>query len=295
VGVDLPRATRASCTRPPSSLARVPELPEVESVRRQLEPALTGQRVTRVWWDDHPAARLSGLELLAGQRVLGVERRGKYLRCTLDGPGADAVELILHLGMTGWLRLAPPEAPRDRHDRLVLALDRGRELRFRDPRRFGRASVVPAGDYRTIPTLARLGPEPLTDDFDLAGFARALGRSHAPVKALLLDQRLVAGVGNIYADESLWRARIHPASRRVGPDRARRLRTAIRAVLAEAIEREGTTFRDYRMVNGESGRFASELAVYGRAGQPCQACGIALRRTVVGQRTTVHCPRCQRA
>jgi formamidopyrimidine-DNA glycosylase len=181
------------------------------------------------------------------------------------------------------------------HVRVRVELDDGRTLLFRDPRRFGRASVVPAGDYaRVVPTLARLGPEPLSDDFTLEGFRAALARSRAPIKALLLDQRVVAGVGNIYADESLWVARIHPACRAVGPRRARALHAAIREVLVSAIEREGTTFRDYQMVNGASGRNADFLRAYGQAGLPCGRCGTAMTASVVAGRGTTHCARCQR-
>ncbi|MFP4312054.1 MAG: zinc finger domain-containing protein, partial [Nitriliruptoraceae bacterium] len=177
-----------------------------------------------------------------------------------------------------------------------LTLDDGSILRFRDPRRFGRLSVVTAGRYAgVVPTLAVLGPEPLSAAFRVDAFAAALAATRAPVKARLLDQRLVAGVGNIYADEALWRARIHPRSRRVGPQRAAVLHAAIVAVLRAAVEREGTTFRDYEMVNGRSGRYASELDVYGKHGQPCRRCGSILRRDVVAQRGTTYCPRCQRA
>jgi formamidopyrimidine-DNA glycosylase len=278
----------------------VPELPEVESVRRQLAPELTGRRVVSVWWDAHPHARLSDLDLLTGRRVETVRRRGKFLLCPLDRDlDGDELELVLHLGMTGSFRFVPT-SPRDpdggvSHVRVRIGLDDGRTLLFRDPRRFGRASVVPAGDYeRDVPTLALLGPEPLTDDFDVATFSAGLARSRAPVKALLLDQRLVAGVGNIYADEALWLARIHPTSRQVGPRRARVLHAAIREVLAAAIEREGTTFRDYQMVNGSSGRNADFLRAYGQAGEPCSRCGTELRATVVAGRGTTHCPRCQR-
>jgi formamidopyrimidine-DNA glycosylase len=264
----------------------MPELPEVESVRRQLAPELTGRRILDAWWDRHPEQRFSGLELLAGRTVLDVTRRGKYLLCPLD----DDLELVLHLGMTGSFRFDVA----DRYARARFALDDGRELVFRDPRRFGRVSVVEAGDHASIPTLARLGPEPLSDAFDPEAFAAALKRTTAPVKAALLGQRLVAGVGNIYADEALWRTRIHPASRRVGHDRAVALHAAIREVLAEAVEREGTTFRDYQMVNGESGRNADFLAAYGQEGLPCQRCGTTLRKTVIAQRGTTYCPDCQR-
>ncbi|MFA9429261.1 bifunctional DNA-formamidopyrimidine glycosylase/DNA-(apurinic or apyrimidinic site) lyase [Egicoccus sp. AB-alg2] len=276
----------------------MPELPEVESVRRQLAPELTGRRVVDVWWDAHPHARLSDLDLLTGRRIEAVRRRGKFLLCPLDlDEDGHAYELVLHLGMTGSFRFVPAAAGFGdlTHVRVRAELDDGQALLFRDPRRFGRASVVPAGDYaRVVPTLARFGPEPLSDEFDPDVFAAALARSRAPVKALLLDQRVVAGVGNIYADEALWLARIHPASRRVGRERARRLHAAIRSVLAAAIEREGTTFRDYQMVNGESGRNADFLMAYGQGELPCTRCGTPMVRSVVAQRGTTHCPTCQR-
>lgn len=264
----------------------MPELPEVESVRRQLSPALRGRTIVGAWWDDHPAQRFSDVGLVRGRRVLDVRRRGKYLLLPLD----DDLELVLHLGMTGAFRFDEPH----RHDRARLSLDDGRVLHLRDPRRFGRVSVVEAGVYDEIPTLAHLGPEPLGDDFDAGRFAAALAATSAPVKAALLSQRPVAGVGNIYADEALWRARIHPASRRVGPARSARLREEIRDVLAESVAREGTTFRDYSMVNGQSGRNAAFLDVYGRAGLPCACCGATLRATTIAGRTTTYCAGCQR-
>ncbi len=197
--------------------------------------------------------------------------------------------------MTGSFRFAdgPDHAELD-HVRAWFALDDGRYLLFNDPRRFGRVSVVPLGDHASIPTLAALGPEPLGADFTVEGFAAALGRTTATVKAALLGQRIVAGVGNIYADESLWRARIHPLSRRVGPERAARLHAAVVEVIRGAVQREGTTFRDYQMVNGQSGRNADFLDVYGRGGLPCPRCGTELRHTVVAQRGTTYCPQCQR-
>ncbi len=160
-------------------------------------------------------------------------------------------------------------------------------------RRFGRLVVVDVGDYATIATLRQLGPEPLSEAFTEVGFAAALAGTRMSVKPFLLTQRPVAGVGNIYADEALWRARISPRSRRVGPERAVRLRTAIREVLSAAIEREGTTFRDYQMVNGESGRNAGFLVAYGHAGRPCPRCGTPLRKIALGGRGTTYCPSCQ--
>ena len=284
----------------------MPELPEVESVRRQLAPELAGRRVVRVWWDPHPQQRFSDVHLVEDMVVAEVRRRGKFLLAPLvpdpADPADDApLELVLHLGMTGSFRFEPttgdhtPASETAAHVRARFTLDDGRDLVFRDPRRFGRVSVVPAGVYApVIPTLATLGPEPLADDFDPDRFAAGLAATTAPVKAALLNQRLVAGVGNIYADEALWLARIHPGSRRVGRRRAHALHAAIREVIAAAIEREGTTFRDYQMVNGESGRNADFLTAYGQGGLPCQRCGTSMRRTVIAQRGTTYCPRCQR-
>jgi formamidopyrimidine-DNA glycosylase len=251
--------------------------------------------------------------LLVDRKISNVGRRGKFLIAPLD----EGLELVMHLGMTGSLRLEPSRDPRssggpaepgprwsggpaepgpraDPYARAFVWLDDGRNLVFRDVRRFGRLAVVTAGRYTAIPTLAGLGPEPLSDDFDPEAFARRLARTNAPVKPYLLSQRPVAGVGNIYADEALWLARIHPLSRRVGRRRAHALHAAIREVLAGAVEREGTTFRDYVMVNGESGRNATFLLAYGRVGRPCPRCGTALRKIVVGGRGTTYCPSCQR-
>lgn len=290
--------------RPVGTVPRMPELPEVESVRRQLEPRLRGRVVERVWFDDHPAHRFHDIHDLVGRQVDEVARRGKFIVCPLSpveamlGPTSPDVRadlrLVLHLGMTGSLRFVDPEAGTDPHVRVQVWLDDDRRMDFRDPRRFGRFSVVAPEDVATtVPTLATLGPEPLTDDFTVDAFAAALSATSSPVKAVLLGQRAVAGVGNIYADEALWRARIHPASRRVGAERAARLHTAVRDVLAEAIEREGTTFRDYQMINGESGRNADFLDAYGQEGLPCHRCGTPMRKTTLAQRGTTYCPTCQ--
>jgi formamidopyrimidine-DNA glycosylase len=272
----------------------MPELPEVESVRRQLAPRLVGRTITTVAVD-LAMPRYLRPELAAGHRVDGLVRRGKYLLADLDG----ALELVLHLGMTGVLRWRGEDGwAGDPYVRASLTT-RGPDgdvavLDFRDVRRFGTLAVVPAGEHGELPTLAALGPEPLSPDFTAEGFAAALARTGQPVKPFLLSQRPVAGVGNIYADEALWRAGIAPTARHVGPRRARRLWQAVREVLAEAVEREGTTFRDYRMVNGRSGRNADFLAAYGQADQPCPRCATPLRRSVVGGRGTTSCPRCQR-
>ena len=266
----------------------MPELPEVESVRRQLDPELAGRRVEDVWFDPLPSIprEFFGLERLPGRVIERVGRRGKFMIAPLD----ENLELIMHLGMTGAFRFDID----DPHVRARLWLDDGRELAFRDVRRFGRMAVVPAGDYSALPTLAMLGPEPLSEEFDPDEFAAVLARTNAPIKPYLLTQRPVAGVGNIYADEALWVARIHPTSRRVGRARAHELHGAIRKVLEDAIEREGTTFSDFQMVNGASGRNVSFLVAYGRGGEPCPRCGTPLKKVVLGGRGTTYCPRCQR-
>ena len=280
----------------------MPELPEVESVRRQLAPLVVGRTVIAAARDPYPARRIGDVERAVGGRITDVGRRGKFLLLPLAGPPpAHPSELIIHLGMSGILRILDGDDPQGQvgapgtHVRVRLVLDDGHVLVLRDARRFGRLTVVDPGDHaRAAPALATLGPEPLTDDFTVDGFARGLAASRASVKARLLDQRLVAGVGNIYADESLWRAGIHPDARRVGRERAARLHRAVREVLAAAVEREGTSFRDYQLVNGQSGRYLTELDVYGRAGLPCRRCGRTLRASVVAQRGTTHCPSCQR-
>lgn len=279
-------------------MVAMPELPEVESVARQLRPRIVGRRVLAVTVD--PQARFADVERVVGTRVLALHRRGKYLLVPLAAPrpgGSDPAdrELVMHLGMTGSFRFrggADGWTP-DAYVRATFVLDDG-TLDFRDIRRFGRLTVVPTGDYRRIATLAGLGPEPLSDDFDPDRFAVAIARTRMPVKPFLLTQRAVAGVGNIYADEALWRARINPRSRRVGRDRAHVLWRTIRETLTEAIEREGTTFRDYRMVNGESGRNADFLVAYGHAGHPCPRCGTAMAKITLAGRGTTYCPSCQR-
>lgn len=269
----------------------VPELPEVESVRRQLAPRLDGRAITAVWADAE-MPRYHSPELAAGREILGLRRRGKYLIASLSG---DA-DLILHLGMTGVLRWRGEDGwdGTDAYIRSTLTLDDGTMLDFTDVRRFGTLAFTRSGDYAILPTLRDLGPEPLSRAFTPEGFHAALQRSAQQIKPLLLSQRPVAGVGNIYADEALWRSRIRPTARRIGRERSDRLFHAVRQVLAESIEREGTTFRDYQMVNGQSGRNADFLVAYGQAGRPCPRCGDPMQKGVVGGRGTTWCRRCQR-
>jgi formamidopyrimidine-DNA glycosylase len=263
----------------------VPELPEVETVRRQLAPLVVGRRITAGW--GHPSAKFASAPLAAGPAVEAVGRRGKYLLLALD----DGRELVVHLGMTGQLRLRT-DGP-DPHVRAWWALDDGAVLELRDVRRFGRVGVVQAGDYASLPTLAAQGPEPWDEALDDGGLWRALRRSRVRVKTQLLSQRPLAGVGNIYADEGLWRAGVHPARRTVTRAEAAGLLDALRAVLEQGIANGGTTLRDYRTVEGAPGRNQLELGCYGRAGEPCARCGTTLVRSVVDGRGTTHCPACQ--
>lgn len=272
----------------------MPELPEVETVRRELAAWLVGRTVLAAERLAPPGPKYRDLERSVGQTVRAVTRRGKFLILPLS----RGDELIVHLGMSGVVSHAPPAPAEAGYERVRLRLSGAPPdtLHFRDPRRFGRFLVVRAGDYAGLPTLAAMGPEPLSDAFTPARFRRALARSAAAVKTCLLSQRPVAGVGNIYADEALWRARIHPETpaNEVSSAKAAALHAAIREVLEASLQAQGTTINDYRTVNGEVGAYLEQLAAYGHAGEPCPRCGTPLRRIVVGQRGTVVCPHCQR-
>ena len=263
----------------------MPELPEVESVRRQLAPLVVGRSITEGW--GHPSPKFASAPHAAGARIEAVDRRGKYLLLGLH----DDRELIVHLGMTGQLRLRPGEL--DPYVRAWWALDDGRVLELRDVRRFGRLAVVPAGEHGSLPTLAAQGPEPWDEALDDGGLWRRLRGSRARIKTQLLSQRPVAGVGNIYADEALWRAQVHPARRTVTRREADRLLLELRSVLEQGIANGGTTLRDYRTPDGEPGRNQLDLQCYGRAGEPCARCGSELRRSVIDARGTTACPTCQ--
>lgn len=270
----------------------MPELPEVETTRRGLLPHLRGRRVRALTlrrpdlrWPIPPELP----ERLAGQRIEDVQRRAKYL--LLDTAAGSA---LLHLGMSGSLRVLPGDTPLRLHDHVDLALDDGRVLRFNDPRRFGCLLWQAPGE--THPLLRGLGPEPLSDAFDGDHlFALSRGR-RAPVKTFLMDQAVVVGVGNIYAAEALFEAGISPLrpAGRVSRERYRALAAAVRRILGYAIERGGTTLRDFISPDGLPGYFEQELSAYGRAGAPCRRCGRPLKQASIGQRASVWCPRCQR-
>jgi formamidopyrimidine-DNA glycosylase len=275
----------------------MPELPEVETTRRGLAPHLEGRRVAAVTLR-RPDLRwpipAEVAELLPGQRIEAVRRRAKYL--LLDTAAGSA---LLHLGMSGSLRVLPAATPVREHDHVDIALagrgtQPGRVLRFNDPRRFGCLLWQAPGDIH--PLLLGLGPEPLSEAFDGNYlFMRSRGRK-APVKTFLMDQRIVVGVGNIYAAEALFAAGISPlrAAGRVSRERYAALAEAVKRILAHAIARGGTTLRDFLAPDGAPGYFEQELAAYGRGGEPCPRCDRALRQAAIGQRTTSWCPNCQR-
>ncbi len=269
----------------------MPELPEVETTANELRPGLLGRRVidVHILWEG-AVATPSPPEFarrLQGRRILGTGRRGKFLLFPLDGGDT----LIIHLRMTGHLGIVRSAEPLPQHVRLVFALDNGYDLRFRDARKFGRAYLV--ADPEEV--LGRLGPEPLAGAFTPEVLQRQLGRRAAPVKSLLLDQRLVAGLGNIYADEALFYAGIHP--RRPGksltPSEGQRLHAAIQRVLTEAIADGGTSLDSYRRPDGSQGGHAVRLAVFRKSGLPCPRCRTPIARIVLGGRSTHFCPHCQ--
>jgi formamidopyrimidine-DNA glycosylase len=269
----------------------VPELPEVETIRRQLDPQLSGAGLVDAW--AFPSGKFTPALEAVGTTVTSVGRRGKYLLVGLDRDGAPE-ELVIHLGMTGRLSVVTVGPPTTTHLRARWTLDDGRSLLFDDVRRFGRIAVVPSGEHGSLPTLAALGPEPFDEAFTPEHLRDAVNRSERALKTQLLSQRVVAGVGNIYADEALWRAGVHPGSRRITRSAAVRLRDAVREVLRAGIEHGGTTLRNYRDAEGGEGSNQRYLDCYGHGGEPCVRCATELRRTVIDARSTVFCPTCQR-
>jgi len=274
----------------------MPELPEVETIVRELRAhGLVGRqiRTTVVHWPPMVAplspAQFHGT--LAGRRITSLDRRGKHIVAQLS----EGLFLLIHLRMTGQLALTPASAPRDRHQHVVLALDDGREWRYRDTRKFGRWLLTddPARH------LSQLGPEPLAPDFTPAVLAERLRARRRPIKPLLLDQSTLAGLGNIYVDEALWQAGLHPCRPAHSMTRPEitRLHAAIRKVLRQGIRNQGTSLgqgqSNYKRVGGARGKHQSSLQVFRRTGQACPRCGAAIQRLVVSQRATHICPDCQ--
>lgn len=264
----------------------MPELPEVETIRRQLAPRLQGRRIQEA--NSHWSEKFTPAKEAIGATIQALSRKGKYLITSLD----DGRELIIHLGMTGSLAITP-DAPDDPYIRAWWQLDGGESLIYRDVRRFGRIRCVPAGQYDNIPTLAAQGPDALSPDFTAEGFYQALRKSRRRIPTQLLSQRPVAGAGNIYSTEALWISGIHPAKRQISRAAATRLHAALVEVLEAGLSNGGTTLRDYRNADGEEGSHQNALACYGRSGQPCLRCAKTLQHRVYDARTLTFCPQCQ--
>ncbi len=271
----------------------MPELPEVETTCRGLEPLLTGKKVLEVLVHNGRLRWPVSLELaleLPGSHIRQVRRRAKYL--LLDTKRGT---VLIHLGMSGSLRVIAMDTPLEKHDHVEFILAGGQSLRLRDPRRFG-AVLWTREAPEAHRLLCTLGPEPLGETFD-GDYLHHIGRQQQrPIKSLIMDGKVVVGVGNIYACEALFAAGIHPlrAAQRISLARYRALVAAIREVLAEAIKAGGTTLRDFSDSQGRPGYFSQQLQVYGRAGEDCRRCGVPLRRRVIAQRGTFYCPVCQR-
>ncbi len=273
----------------------MPELPEVETVRRALVPALEGFRIERAAISDVRLTRPFDPAIvaaeLAGEHVAEVDRQGKYLIVRFS----SGRSLVVHLRMTGSFRFAPRGAlPEDQHARAVLSMDNGSDVAYRDVRRFGTWELFQPGEIEAY-LAERLGPEPLAPGLDARKLGRRLEGRRTPIKSALLDQRVLAGLGNIYADEALWHARIHPlrlAGSLTAAEHGALLRST-RKALRLGIERQGATLRDYARPDGSEGGMQHEFRAYGRGGEPCDRCRTPLVRIVVGGRTTTFCPRCQ--
>ncbi len=281
----------------------MPELPEVETVVRGLRKSIPGRtilsvRLGKTDFIDDPVALE---EHLPGRRITSIERFGKFMLLRLSGVmSGDRIEqngngapasLLVHLGMTGQLVPSPAAQPCEKHTHVCLTLDDGRELRYTDPRRFGRMAYLT--ETPLTEELATFGADPL--DVSAAEFAARLGSRHARIKALLLDQSVLRGIGNIYADESLWRAGIHPArlGTRLTAKETQTLRSALRDILKKAIAMRGSSISDFLDANGEPGEYQRRHRAYGREGERCYRCRVVIRRTIVAGRSSYFCPKCQ--
>ncbi len=274
----------------------MPELPEVETVVQDLRPELRGRQVRAaqlrlVKLLKHPAAKQFH-QRIAGLRIGDVTRHGKLMAIGFE----SGARLFVHLGMSGRLTLNDPADPTPNHTHMRISLDDGRELRYTDPRQFGRLLFGTDAELRRAGRFPRLGPDPLTGEFTLERFTELLGRRRRPIKAVLLDQTLIAGLGNIYADESCFLAGVRPSRRplRLRVAERRALYGAIRTVLQKSIHNRGSSVDTYRDAFGALGNHQHYLLVYGRAGAPCVQCGTALKKMRLAGRGTVYCPRCQR-
>ncbi|MDD6087913.1 MAG: bifunctional DNA-formamidopyrimidine glycosylase/DNA-(apurinic or apyrimidinic site) lyase [Desulfovibrionaceae bacterium] len=273
----------------------MPELPEVETIARTLAPGITGRVITAVHTDCERSVQGSSLEEAKGQRCLVPFRRGKLLIIPFENTGLPSEEqkkgLVFHLRMTGRLIIFPHGTKPHAHTRLRFELDDGNVLFFDDTRKFGFAALISETMLKHWKFWQELGPEPLDIDSEL--FVSRFQGSRRTIKAMLLDQKVIAGCGNIYADESLFRAGIRPDASDISTARLRKLHQALREVLLESIEACGSSIRDYRMANGDAGSFQNHFRVYGRAKEPCCSCGQPLVSDKIAGRTTVYCPSCQ--
>jgi len=271
----------------------MPELPEVETTRRGIEPHVLGVRVAEVIVrrGDLRQPVSKDLAAIEGRCVTGVGRRSKYLLLGID----DGSTVLIHLGMSGSLRVISPADPWKTHDHVGITLKNGKQLRFHDPRRFGLMLRL-SGDPLEHPLLRNLGPEPLGAEFTAARLQAACAKRAAAIKLVIMDAKVVVGVGNIYASEALFRAGILPRTpaKKLSKPRLEKLVAAIRAVLSDSIAAGGTTLRDFLHSDGEPGYFKQRLFVYERKGEPCRVCGTPIRHAVLGQRSTYWCPKCQK-
>lgn len=274
----------------------MPELPEVETVRRTLQTLLCGKTIQHVSVllpriIRRPADVDAFCYLLAGQTITNVDRRGKFLKMIMDD-----VVLVSHLRMEGRYGLFQKDEPVEKHTHVIFHFTDQSELRYRDVRQFGTMEVWPKGEEDTVPPLSKLGPEPLSDTFTLSQFKSLLNGKKTKIKPLLLNQEFLVGLGNIYVDEALFSAKIHPetSADQLSSRKVAQLYKAIRETLQEAVNQGGSSIKSYVNGQGEMGMFQQQLKAYGREGEPCLRCGKALVKTVVGGRGTHFCPRCQR-
>jgi len=274
----------------------MPELPEVETVKRSLTPFLRGAQIKNVEIffpgiikEPEPALFK---EKIKDKMIIEIKRRGKYLLFSLN----EDLTMVIHLRMTGQLTICSRDLPINKHTHLVFELDSEKELRFTDVRKFGLVYLVPTGRWEGIKGLFNLGFEPLAEDFTFAVFAELINNKQGKLKPFLLDQRKVAGIGNIYADEILFEAKLHPQReiKTLTSEEIKTLFLSLRAKLEESIKHRGTSKRDFVDGRGEKGNFQEKLQVYGRGGEACNRCGNTLRRIVVAGRGTVFCPHCQK-
>ena len=274
----------------------MPELPEVETIRRTLLPILKDVLIDKIVVHEprlrRPVNTRTLRRWLQGQKIRDITRRAKYLIFHFQNKAL----LIVHLGMSGSLQLAKPDDPAEKHTQVIFQLSNDRELRYRDPRRFGLIEVVKPGQVERYEPFKNLGVEPLSEDFSPEYLRQTVAKSRRAIKTVLMDARVVVGIGNIYANEALFLAGIHPLIPAYNLEETAldSLMVSVRRVLRDAIEQGGTTLKDYRNGTGEIGHFQVHLRVYGREGEPCPECGTAIERMSIGGRSTFYCPRCQK-